>query len=154
MKKLVVLFAILMFVLPACGSANDPRALAEADAIRTRAAQDAADRAAARSAPAPVIVQAQSQGSDWFPWMMFSAAFGGLVICLMVIFLMGIARSSQIQAQNDAPPAGRTFQVVQQRVIIDKIGRGQYRITENNATRLLDWSNPVDAQLLNEVSHE
>ena len=137
----VFFMLLLMAMLTACGA--DPVRQAEADAIRTRAAQDAADRTQARENPAPAPVVVQDGNSA--PWLLLMCSFGFMVASGLA-GLIAVAMTREL-ARGKAQPE----QVVQ-RVIIDRVGRGQYRLTDVHGSRLLDMSSQADIRLLERVS--
>jgi hypothetical protein len=147
MKKIFVLVLVLAAALTAC--APDPVALAQADAIRARAEQDSADRAAARENPPVVTVQPPAPESP-LPWLLSACLGGGIVATILTLILAIVAfraaGSLGANVNNPQPPAPK--------IIIDRVGRGRYRITDNTGSRLLDWNNPVDVRLLEVVNYE
>jgi len=144
----IVVFVYLVMALQA-GCAPDPRLQAEADAIRTRAAQDAADRVQARQNPAPVAAQQENS----LPWILFFCSAGSVVASTLVL----VATASLINragGRSIGPKFGPDTSPLQMRrtvIFVTQVGHGMYRLTDASGSCLLDVRDAKDQLLLRAI---
>jgi hypothetical protein len=145
MKKVIVcicVVALLAILLPGCATdkpSENPIIIAQAEAIRLQAVQDAADRSVAR----------QDNGNPVI-WFIFGFLFSIAVVTSILLGVLYLRRDRPAARKVSNSEPSEVIQITNNyAVIIARSGRGAYSI--NPSSRLLDWRNPDDAVLLQEL---
>lgn len=150
MKQLLILLFIVVISITACSDPfaippPSPQDYAEAETIRT-ANQIAISNAEFARQQSIALAQVLADKPTDYTWLYVIALIVGVVV--LVFILVIVDRMYRMSTMSNTYPK----QITNIRYItIARVGKGQYQITDDGNTRMLDFKNPVDVGLFQDI---